>query len=275
MKIGFQGVRGANSEVGIYQEYGEQAEACGYAYSDEVFEAVLSGEVKYGFIPVENSIAGNVAINMDLLFKKPVTIIGEAYVDIQHCLLALPGTKLQEIKKVYSHPVALAQCQGFLRQWNIEGVPDFDTAGSARNLALHQESHAAAIAPSLCSDIYNLDLITDQIQDIKRNITRFVTFTLPSKVPQRLQKEKTSVAFNTRHQPGALVRCLEQFSKYGINMTRLESRPVPENPFVYTFFVDFLGAIEDTKVSACLTDMSQDTRWLKVLGSYPKANPQI
>lgn len=275
MRIAFQGVRGANSEVGILQHYGPQAEPLGFPFSEQVFEAVLAGQADLGFIPVENTIAGNVAINMDLLFRHPVRIIGEDYVMIQHTLLALPGVSLDQVRRVYSHPVALEQCRPFLQQLNLVPLPDFDTAGAAKALAERRAPDEAAIAPALCAEYYGLTVLHDRIQQIKRNITRFVSFTRADRVPDPLAREKTSIAFNTRHEPGALVRCLEQFSRHGINMTRLESRPIPDNPFAYTFFVDFMGAPSEQEVQNCLTAMSRDTLLIKILGAYPADQPPL
>ncbi|HEY9842026.1 MAG: prephenate dehydratase [Candidatus Sericytochromatia bacterium] len=269
MKIAFQGVRGANSEVGIRQHFGEAVEAVGYPFSEDVFEAVLCGECRLGYVPVENSIAGNVAINMDLLYRHDISVIAEDYVPIRHCLLARPGVKLEQIRRVYSHPVALEQCRPFLNQWGLTPVPDFDTAGAAAHLAERGSLDEAAIAPILCADYYRLELLSDEIQQLKTNITRFVVFCPQTLVPKDLNQEKTSLAFMARHAPGSLVTCLEQFGRHGLNMTRLESRPIPENPFAYIFFVDFLGSIADENVRHCLAEMSRSTQYIKILGSYP------
>lgn len=270
MRVAFQGVAGANSEVGIRQHYGSEVEAVGFAFSEQVFDAVEQGLVERGFIPVENTIAGNVAINMDLLLRHDVSIIAEDYVKIQHHLLVNPGTRMADIQRVYSHPVALEQCRPFLQTMGWIPVPDFDTAGAARALSERGSKTEAAIAPFLCAEYYGLSILSDRIQEQKRNITRFVSFARADRIPEDLQRQKTSVAFNTRHHPGALVQCLEQFSKHGINLTRLESRPVADNPFAYTFFVDFLGAPEEAQVRDCLTAMSQYTLRIKILGAYPQ-----
>lgn len=271
MKIAFQGVRGANSEVGIRQHFGQKVEPVGYAYSEEVFEAVLNGECALGYVPVENSIAGNVAINMDLLYRQPVSIIAEDYVPIRHCLLALPGVKQEEIREVVSHPVALAQCRPFIQHHQLKDTPDFDTAGAAMHVSQRQERQVAAIAPELCAEIYGLEILNRSIQQVKLNITRFVVFAPPSQVSHDLKQEKTSLAFTARHQPGSLVTCLEQFSRHGLNLTRLESRPIPENPFAYIFFVDFLGAPDQEDVRDCLAAMSLSAQFIKILGAYPQA----
>jgi prephenate dehydratase len=271
MKIAFQGVPGANSEVGIWQHFGLEAQPQGFAYSEQVFESVLAGDCPLGFVPVENSIAGNVAINMDLIYRQPVTILAEVYVPIRHCLLALPEVSIDQIREVYSHPVALAQCRPFLQQMNFEAIPDFDTAGAAMHVSKWQNPEIAAIAPELCAEIYGLKILNRNIQQIKVNITRFVVFAPSSQVPANIQQEKTSLAFTARHQPGSLVTCLEQFSRHGLNLTRLESRPIPENPFAYVFFVDFLGAPSQDEVRDCLTEMSRSAQFIKILGSYPQA----
>lgn len=269
MKVAFQGVRGANSEVGIRQHFGPEVEAVGYAFSEDVFEAVLCGECRLGYVPVENSIAGNVAVNMDLIYRHGVRLLAEDYVPIRHCLLAKPGVRLEDLRRVYSHPVALEQCRPFLNQWGLTPMPDFDTAGAAAHLAERSGEDEAAIAPSLCAEYYGLEVLSDNIQQLKHNITRFVVFCPQQAAPEDLVQEKTSLAFMARHTPGSLVTCLEQFSRHGLNLTRLESRPIPENPFAYIFFTDFLGSIRDQNVRDCLAEMSRSTQLIKILGSYP------
>jgi prephenate dehydratase len=270
MRVAFQGVRGANSEVGIRQHFGQSAEAVGYAYSEQVFEAVLNGDCQLGYVPVENTIAGNVAVSLDLLYRQPVQIIAEDYVPIRHCLLALPGTRLEQLQTVYSHPVALEQCRPFLQLMQLQVQPDFDTAGAAAHIAEWQRPELAAIAPELCAEYYGLEVLHRAIQQQKRNITRFVVFAPLTRVPIALRQEKTSLAFAARHEPGALVNCLEQFARHGLNLTRLESRPIPENPFAYTFFVDFLGTPDQPGVRECLAGISRSAQRIKILGSYPQ-----
>lgn len=272
MNIAFQGVPGANSDVGIRLHFPD-AHPVGYDYSEQVFDSLVEGEVDLGFVPIENSIMGNVDINADLIYRKPVAIIGEYYVPIRHCLLGLPGTSLQQIERVYSHPVALEQCRPFIQAIGAQPVPDFDTAGAARALAHRNHPGEAAIAPALCAELYGLEVLQEGIQQVKRNITRFVAIVTPRNVPLELDRAKTSLAFVTRHEPGALVRCLEQFSLHGINLTRLESRPIPENPFEYVFYVDFIGSTAQENVRQCLAGMSQHISLIKILGSYPVAQP--
>lgn len=269
MKIAFQGVKGCNSEVGLREHFESSIEPLGFDFSAQAFEAVEIGYADCGFIPIENSIAGNVAVNLDLLYKHDFHIIGEAFLPINHCLLVNSGTKLKDIKKIYSHPVALAQCQEFIKRHELIAVPDFDTAGAARGLAERNTHDEAAIAPMLCTEYYGLELLKENLQRLRTNITRFLIFVTPENIPDNLKKEKTSIAFMTKHHPGALVNCLKSFSEHALNLTRIESHPIPENPFAYIFFIDFMGSIDDENVKDCLADMKRETYSIKILGSYP------
>ncbi|MBL6991104.1 MAG: prephenate dehydratase [Bacteriovoracaceae bacterium] len=269
MKAAFQGTNGAYSEVALNKYFQNVIEGTGYNTSEEVFDALKTHKVDYGFLPIENSIVGNVNVNLDLFYKYNFQIIDEVYLPIQHCLLAHPGTKLKEIKKVYSHPVALDQCRQFFIKYGIETIVDYDTAGSAKNLSKREEKDAASVASSLCAKYYNLDVVQTDIQQVKNNITRFCVFVDKDKVPSDLVKQKTSLIFSAGHGPGALLKCLEQFAKYDINLTKIESRPIPENPFAYVFHVDFLGNTDDDNIARCLQDLKKVTGMIKILGSYP------
>lgn len=269
MKVGFQGTRGAYSEEAIYNYFTNDITPVGFELSEQVGDAVESEEVAIGILPVENSIAGNVAINMDLLYKHNFFIIGELYLPIHHCLMARAGVKLKDLKSVHSHPVALEQCRDFLNKHNIRPIPDFDTAGASKNLVERKSKDQGTISSSLCAEYYGLEILDSDVQKVKHNITRFQVFVKEKNIPEGIRQEKTSLAFSTKHHPGALLNCLQQFAKQEINLTRLESRPIPEDPFSYIFFVDFLGALTDTNVTECLRDIKADAEHIKVLGSYP------
>lgn len=271
MKVAFQGTRGAYSEEALYRFFSEDVEAVGFELSEQVGDAVEAEEVAMGILPVENSIAGNVAINMDLLYQHNFFIIGELYLPIHHCLMARPGVKLEDIKSVHSHPVALEQCRDFLNRHNIRPIPDFDTAGASKNLVARKSKDQGTISSRLCAEHYGLDILDDDVQKVKHNITRFQVFVKEDRIPDGLLQEKTSIAFTTKHHPGALLGCLQEFAKADINLTRLESRPIPENPFAYVFFVDFMGALSDDKVKETLMALRNDASHIKVLGSYPIA----
>lgn len=269
MKAAYQGLPGAYSEAALRERFGPSAKALGFALSEEVFEAVESGKADYGILPVENTIAGLVAVNADLFFKADVFVIGESYLKIDHCLLAIPEASLRTLKNVYSHPVALAQCRTFLEGRGLKAIPEYDTAGAAELVASRRSPRDAAIASSRCAQVYGLKVLKRNIQSFRNNITRFLTFTRKRRVPKGLKMEKTSLAFSTRHKPGALLTCLQRFADHKINLTRLESRPIPENPFEYVFYVDFIGGLHEPRVEQALKQIKKDAHSVKVIGSYP------
>ena len=274
MKIGYQGIEGAYSEAAIYRHYGKGVKAVGYGTFEEVFEAVKKGKVDLGCLPFENTIAGSVVMNYDLLLKEDVFIIAEVFFKISHSLLSHKGNKLKNIKVAYSHPHSLEQCREFLKKHKIKAVPEYDTAGAAKIVKERDKKEEAAIASKLCAEIYGLDIIKEGIETNKYNTTKFFVFAKKSKVPKNLKKEKTSIAFKTKHYPGALVNCLQRLSKNSINMTKLESRPVPENPWEYVFYVDFIGGIDDENVKLALNEMETTATFIKILGSYPKGRKE-
>ena len=278
LKVAYQGVSGAYSEEALYTHFArdfgrENIQAQGFHFSEQVFEAVEQGEAKFGFVPVENSIMGNVDINTDLLYKHELPIFSEYFHPIQHGLLARPGVKIKDVNLVRSHPVALEQCRDFLSRHRLQSIPDYDTAGSAKRLSQKDSQEEAVIASKLCQEIYGLDILESHIQSVQTNITRFLAFSQKDNLPTDIAQEKTSLAFATKHHPGALLNCLQKFANNSINLTKLESRPIPENPFRYIFFVDFVGGQNETNVQNCLEEMKADADSVKILGSYPKGDP--
>jgi prephenate dehydratase len=272
MIVAFQGVRGAYSEAALLLHFGAEATPAGFPYSEQVFDAVQSGRAEVGFVPVENSIAGPVGVNTDLLLERPVFATAEAYLLVDHCLLGRPGERLEDVTAVYSHPIALAQCNDFLQARGLKGMPDYDTAGAAELVARRRAPGEAAIAGRLCGEVYGLAVLAEGIQSVKDNYTRFLAFRRDCDVPPDLKKEKTSLAFSVHHQPGALVACLKLLADHSINLTRLESRPIPSNPFEYSFFIDLLGGTADEHVRVALDELRAAARQVKVLGSYPLAS---
>ena len=269
MKVAFQGVRGAYSEAALLRHFGADVEAVGFAFSEQVFDAVEQGRADAGFVPVENSIAGSVGVNTDLLLERKVFAVAESYLPIEHCLLGVAGTRLEDVRTVRSHPIALAQCRDFLNARGLIAVPEYDTAGSAELVAARKTPGEAAIASRRCADVYGLGVLADNIQSAAVNITRFLAFVREAESPAGLKREKTSLAFSVHHHPGALLECLKLFADHAINLTKLESRPIPSNPFEYSFFVDFLGGTDDVSVQAALAELGRSARHVKVLGSYP------
>ncbi len=270
LKVAFQGVRGAYSEAGLLRHFGSAVEPVGFPFSEQVFDAVESGRTDAGFVPVENSIAGPVGINTDLLLERKVFATGESYLPIDHCLLAGEGQKLGEVTTVYSHPIALAQCRDFITRHGLRAVPEYDTAGAAEIVAGRKLRGEAAIASKRCAEVYGLAVLAEDIQSVQNNITRFLAFQRED-VPARPHGDKTSLAFSVHHHPGALLDCLKRFADHGINLTRLESRPIPANPFEYVFFVDLLGGTDDRSVDAAIAGLRAAARHVKVIGCYPAA----
>ncbi|NQU79488.1 prephenate dehydratase [Candidatus Woesearchaeota archaeon] len=259
MKVAYQGRKGAYSEAAVQKYFGD-VESTGFDTFEDVFEAMK--EYDYALLPFENTIAGSVIANYDLLLRSDLYIVGEVYLDIHHCLLSI-GSDISLVKRVYSHPHALNQSREFLRSHGMEPIPDSDTAESARKVAKRKDIGEGAIASKFCAKIYSLNVLAENIESNKGNSTRF--FVLSS--VQGPFKDKTTIAFKAKHRPGSLVMCLTGLAANGINLTKLESRNIPDNPWEYVFYVDvehgpgFDNAIEQ---------MKENSIFVKVLGSYGK-----
>jgi prephenate dehydratase len=184
MKVAFQGIQGAYSEMALYEHFGKKVETVGCESFDDVFEMVNKGEVTYGFIPVENTIAGTVVENYDLLFANEVFVIAEAYLPIRHTLLAKKGARLEDIKEAYSHPHALKQCMVYLKSKNIRMAPTYDTAGAAQTVASGDRTDCAAIASERCAEIYDMEILEKDIQTNNSNTTRFFVIAQKENVPE-------------------------------------------------------------------------------------------
>jgi prephenate dehydratase len=268
--VAFQGVHGANSEAAIRQHFGDAVETLPCESFEELFHAVESRRATYGMQPVENSLAGTVAMSYELLMDFDLRIQAEVILRIRYALLAAQGTGLADIKYARSHPQALAQCAQYLARHNMEPVVHFDTAGSARDLAAHPEPHTAAIAPPLAGQLYGLVALDQGIEDQAFNYTRF--FVVGYGDPTPGERNKTSIVFATQHQPGALVACLSEFSSRDINLTKIESKPRRNKPWQYYFYVDFEGHFSEPKCEAALMGLLRRAVIVRVLGSYPAAN---
>jgi prephenate dehydratase len=271
MKVAFQGIRGAYSEMAVHEHFGKAVNTVGCDAFDDVFDRVESGEVTYGLIPVENTIAGTVVENYDLLFANDIFVIAEVYLPIRHTLLAKKGARLEEIKEALSHPHALKQCKAYLKSKKIKMVPSYDTAGAAQAVASGDRVNCAAIASALCAEIYDMEILERDIQTNSSNTTRFFVIAKKENLPLDHKTGKTTVAFKTRHYPGALVDCLKIFQKYSLNLTKLESRPIPENPWEYVFYAAFEAGIDSDEVKSAIGELTLHALFVKLLGSYPKA----
>ena len=263
--VAFQGEHGAYGEVASRKLVPEGAYIPCLEFID-VFRGVEQGYFDLGVVPVENSLEGAVTQVNDLLTTTELKVTGEVKVVVNHCLLATEATDYREIRVVYSHPQALAQCRDFLMRNKLEPRPYYDTAGAAKMLARENPKAAAAIASALCSELYDLEIIKEGIEDGPSNSTRFL---LLSKNAATEKREKTSLIFAVAHEAGQLYGVLQLFAEANINLTRISSMPLRSDPSNYSFFLDFEGSEEDTKVMEVLKRLSQMTISLKNLGSYP------
>ncbi len=232
----------------------------------DVFRGVEESYFDLGIVPVENSLEGAVTQVNDLLTTTNLKVIGEVKVIVTHCLLATEAMDYREIRQVYSHPQALAQCRGFLIRNKLEPRPFYDTAGAAKMLARENPRAAAAIASALSAELYDLEIIKEKIEDGPSNSTRFL---LLSREPYTDVGDKTSIIFATAHEAGRLYNVLRLFAEANINLTRIASMPLRTDPDNYSFFLDFEGSEKDKKVAAVLKQMADLTISIKYLGSYP------
>ena len=272
-KVAFQGVAGAYSEQAIRQFFGSEAESVPRRTLADIFFAVEGGDAHYGMLPVENAVAGSVSQSYELLMEHDLRVHAEVILRVRHTLIGLPGTQISDLKRVRSHPQALAQCQRYLERHGLEPEPGFDTAGSARDLAANPEPGVAVIASELASDMYDLEILDRGIEDFPFNYTRF--FVLSTEDPPRGQRNKTSIVFSTPHQPGALYGCMGEFARRRINLTKIESRPRLNRPWQYIFYVDFEGHAQDPECEAALIGLLRRSSFVKLLGSYPAATTPV
>ena len=221
--VAFQGERGAYSESAVYQFFGAKTEVKPCNDFKDVFDSVCTQETQFGVVPVENSLEGSITQNYDLFLKYDLKVCAEVIVKVEHCLIANPGTALEDIKVVYSHPQALAQCRSFLEEFGRELISTYDTAGSVKMIKEKSLKNAAAIASERAANIYGMHILAKDIADNLENYTRFfVLFTEDSKPTGN---DKTSIIFSARHEPGSLYHALGQFAKRNINLTKIESQP--------------------------------------------------
>ncbi len=268
-KVAIQGEEGSYSEEAGVLYWGKSVEFIPKKSFEEVVGSVQNNETNYGLLPLENTLIGSIAHTYDLLLESNLPISGEVITTISHCLLATKKQPLDSIRRVYSHPAALSQCTIFLQNMkNCEIIPNYDTAGSAMKVSREKDPTIAAIASSLAAQIYNLEIIAEKLEDYPNNQTRFI---IVSKLPEsrHYKHSKTSIAFTTLHQPGALYRVLKVFNDYGINLTKLESRPHKTEPWRSYFYLDFEGHTSEKLIQECMEELREQTNFLKILGSYP------
>jgi len=268
-RIAFQGIAGAYSEQAIRQFFGPQVESVPCDTLEDVFLATEGGNADHGMLPVENAVAGSVTRSYELLMEHDLRIHAEVILRVRHMLMVPPGTAMDELERVRSHPQALAQCQRYLERHGLEAEPAFDTAGAARDLSAKPQPGVAVVASSLAADLYDLEILDQDVEDYPFNYTRF--FVLATESPPRAPRNKTSLIFTTPHTPGALYNCMGEFAKRRINLTKIESRPRLNRPWQYFFYLDFEGHCQDPPCEAAIMGLLRRSSFVKLLGSYPAA----
>jgi arogenate/prephenate dehydratase len=266
MRIAYQGEPGAFSEAAA-RRVDPAAELMACRTFEEVFDAVEGGPAGCGVLPIENSIGGTIHRNYDLLLEHQLSIVGETEVPVVHHLLALPGATLEGLRRIYSHPQGLAQCERFLRRLSgVEVIATYDTAGSAKMVADTGALDAAAIASARAGHVFGLVSLAASIQDFDDNVTRFI---IVGRRPfDHVTPRKTTIVFTVPNEPGALFKALSVFALRGIDLTKLESRPVRGRPWEYLFYADLAASREDLRCARALGHLAEFAPMLRTLGSY-------
>jgi len=270
ISVAFQGERGSFSEEAAYNLLGRRIRVLPQETFAATFESVARGAARHCLVPIENTLAGSVYENYDLLLAKNLHIVAEVNLHVVHNLIAFPGTTLKSVRQVYSHPVALAQCSRFFESSpRIERIPFYDTPGSVKMLKERRIPGGAAIASSAAAEVYGARILKRHLEDHRENYTRFLLLSKTSAVPRTATK--VSIVFSTRNLPGALFKCLSVFALRDIDLAKMESRPLRGRPFEYFFYLDFLGNIKEDRCAKALAHLEEVTNFLRVLGCYKKA----
>jgi prephenate dehydratase len=267
----FQGTRGAFSETAARRLLGEKTRVLPAATLEDVFRAVTTERARYGVVPLENTIAGTVPAVYELLLSHELHVIGETRLEIDHALIGQPGMQLADVRRVLSHPVALRQCDAFLqRHPRMRPVAAFDTAGAVEILMREQDGETAAIAGRQAADAYGATILAEHLQDHHENWTRFVLLSRDDESTAPMRTTKALLAFDLPHRPGSLVAALQPVAERQLNLTKIESRPIPTRPFEYRFIVE-LAADTAQDLAAVVAAMRDKTVSLRILGEYAAA----
>ena len=276
MRVAFQGELGAFSQQAIQQLLGAKAQPIAQVRFDQVFAALHKGSVDAAVIPIENTLHGSIYANYDLLLKYNFAITAETNVRIVHNLIAPPGMTFSQVRKVYSHEVAINQCLDFFaRHKRIERTPFYDTAGSVKMIMEQRPPGGAAIASELAAKIYKARILKRGIEDDPQNYTRFFLLQPSGSKARGIRKGrspwKTSLVFSTKNIPGALFRSLSALALRDLNLVKIESRPLRGKPWEYLFYLDLIGRSDDEAVKNALAHLGEVADFMRVLGSYRAA----
>ncbi len=265
MRVAFLGPLATFSHLAALQQFGLSAELVPQKSIPAVFEEVEKGRALYGVVPVENSTEGVISHTLDMFMESELKINAEVLLEVSHFLLSRTG-RLEDIRKVYSHPQPLAQCRGWLTD-NLPNIPQVDVASTTLAAQIVSEDYnAAAIASEYAATLYNLKVVKERIEDQVNNVTRFLV--IGRKAVERGPDDKSSLMFSVKDEPGILYRMLEPFAKRGLNLSKIESRPFKKKAWEYIFFLDLLGHTSDPDVAAALAELRECCQYVKVLG-YP------
>jgi prephenate dehydratase len=265
--VAIQGEAGSFSHAAAIETHGRDLRLVPCPTFVELFRAVEAGDASRGVVPIENTLAGSVHENYDLLSAHALHVVGETELRIRHCLIAPPRVTLPQVRRVASHPVALAQCRRFfVTHPEVEAVPAYDTAGSVRDVMAGKVEADAAIASKLAAELYGADVIAEGLEDHAENYTRFLVVAREPG-PRRGAANKTSLMLSLGNTPGTLYRALGVFAGRGLNLTKIESRPIPGRPWEYRFYLDVVDAGQG--LDAALEELRAFTFGIRVLGTYP------
>ena len=268
LKIGYLGPEATFSHQASLQQFGHSPQFIPLSNIDGIFEGVEKQRCDYGVVPIENSTEGVIYRTLDMFIETPLKICAEISLEISLCLLSL-SERMDQLKKIYSHPQALAQCSRWLTHY-LPDIPVKEVPSTAQAAKKAQKDPTAgAVASKIAAKIYNLKILKTKIEDYSKNFTRF--WVISHQSPEKSGQDKTSIMFSIKHKAGALYKIIYPFAHYGINMTKIESRPLKDLPWEYFFFVDIEGHITDIKVKKSLNEIEKMVKFLKVLGSYPRS----
>jgi prephenate dehydratase len=269
-RVAFQGERGAFSEEAAIKLLGENITLVPRSTFEATFRAIFEGLADYILAPIENSLAGSVHRSFDLLVDSNLNIIGEEIIPIVHNLIGPPGARFDQVRMVESHPVALAQCEHFFSEHpRLKRMATEDTAGSVRDVVFAADLTRAAIAGRRAAELYGGTILREHLEDNSENYTRFWLLSPSHATPE--DADKLSLFFQLDHRPGALLHALEPFARRGINLLKIESRPVPGRPWQYRFYLDLQTPRSNPEASAALAELEQQVVDLRILGSYAGA----